>query len=95
GAFSIAPGASGVALGNYVTPTAVLVVSTNSPNVPAGPSNKGKSLMVEEDIPVPARTFRQWEEDRLGEKATRRLHEEEMAEIETERAEAHRKRQQE
>nr|GEZ11979.1 hypothetical protein [Tanacetum cinerariifolium] len=51
--------------------------------------------MVEEDIPVLARTFRQREEDRLGEKATRRLHEEEMAEIETERAEAHIKRQQE
>nr|GEV81711.1 JmjC domain-containing protein [Tanacetum cinerariifolium] len=95
GASSVAPGASGVAPGDFVTPTTVSAVFADSPNVPAGPSNKGKSPMVEEDIPIPARTFRQREEDRLGEEAARRLHEEEMAEIERERAEAHRKRQQE
>nr|GEX66546.1 retrovirus-related Pol polyprotein from transposon TNT 1-94 [Tanacetum cinerariifolium] len=54
----------------------------------------GKSPMVEEDIPVKARTFRQMEEDRLGEEAARRIHEEEMAEMEREGSEAHRKRQQ-
>nr|GEX72583.1 hypothetical protein [Tanacetum cinerariifolium] len=37
-------------------PTAVL---TDSPNVPAGVSSKGKSPMVEEDIPITARTFRE------------------------------------
>nr|GEW85264.1 SGNH hydrolase-type esterase domain-containing protein [Tanacetum cinerariifolium] len=63
-------------------PTAPTVVPTDTPNVYAGASNKGKSPMIEEDIPVPARTFRQMEEDRLGEEAARRLHEEEMVEME-------------
>nr|GEZ11980.1 hypothetical protein [Tanacetum cinerariifolium] len=95
GASSVTLGASGVAPGDSVTPTDVLAISADSPNVPASPSTKGKSSMVEEDILVPARTFRQREEDRLGEDAARRLHEKEMAEIERERTEAHRKRQQE
>nr|GEY10402.1 ribonuclease H-like domain-containing protein [Tanacetum cinerariifolium] len=103
GAFSVAPGASSVAPGAVpVTtsavptddPTVPTVVSTDSPNVLAGASNKGKSPMIKEDIPVPARTFRQMEEDRLGKEAAKRLHEEEMAELKRERAEAQRKRQQ-
>nr|GFA83195.1 aminoacyl-tRNA synthetase, class 1a, anticodon-binding [Tanacetum cinerariifolium] len=60
-----------------------------------GASNKGKSPMIEEDIPVPARTFRQMEKDRLDEEIARRLHEEELAKMEREREEAQRKRQQE
>nr|GFC30871.1 hypothetical protein [Tanacetum cinerariifolium] len=40
---------------------------------PAGVSNKGKALMVDEDILVKARTFKQMEEDRLGEEAAKRL----------------------
>nr|GFD20843.1 JmjC domain-containing protein [Tanacetum cinerariifolium] len=48
-----------------------------------------------EDIPVRARTFKQMEEDRLGEEAAKRLHDEEMAQIERERADVQRKRQQE
>nr|GEU68184.1 ribonuclease H-like domain-containing protein [Tanacetum cinerariifolium] len=71
------------------------VVPTDSPYIPASVSSKGKSLMVGEDIPVKARRFRQMEEDRLGEEAAKRLHEEKMGEIERERAEAQRKRQQE
>nr|GEY60786.1 xylulose kinase-1 [Tanacetum cinerariifolium] len=103
GASSVAPGASSVAPGAVpVTtsavpaddPTVPTVVSTDSPNVLAGASNKGKSPMIKEDIPVPARTFRQMEEDRLGEEAAKRLHEEEMAELKRKRAEAQRKRQQ-
>nr|GEX49932.1 hypothetical protein [Tanacetum cinerariifolium] len=77
------------------SPKVPIVVLADSPNVPAGVSSKGKSLMGEEDIPVKARTFRQMEEDRLGEEAAKRLHEEEMAKIERERAKAQRKRQQE
>nr|GEV21727.1 ribonuclease H-like domain-containing protein [Tanacetum cinerariifolium] len=42
-----------------------VVVLADSPNVPASVSSKGKSPMVEEDIPVTARSFRQREEDRL------------------------------
>nr|GFA69301.1 hypothetical protein [Tanacetum cinerariifolium] len=95
GASGVAPGASGVTPGGSVTPTAASAVSADSPQVPPGASNKGKSPMIEEDIPVPARTCRKMEEDRLGEEAARRIHEEEMAEIERERAEAQRKRQQE
>ncbi|GKE93832.1 hypothetical protein Tco_1574927, partial [Tanacetum coccineum] len=41
-------------------------------------SNKGKSPLLEEDPPVRERTFRQKEEDRLGEEAARRMCEEEQ-----------------
>ncbi|GJU17080.1 hypothetical protein Tco_1145046 [Tanacetum coccineum] len=47
----------------------------------ADPSNKGKSPLLEEDPPVKERTFRQREEDRLGEKAARRMYAEEQAEL--------------
>nr|GFB33681.1 DOF zinc finger protein DOF3.2 [Tanacetum cinerariifolium] len=63
-------------------------IPTDSPNIPAGVSSKGKYPMVEEDIPVKARTFRQMEEDRLGEEAAKRLHDEEMAHMERESVEA-------
>nr|GEY54128.1 uncharacterized mitochondrial protein AtMg00810-like [Tanacetum cinerariifolium] len=56
--FSIPPGTSDA-------PTGTLKVPAYSLNVPAGVSSKGKSPMVEEDIPVKARTFRQMEVDRL------------------------------
>ncbi|GJS28717.1 hypothetical protein Tco_0489337, partial [Tanacetum coccineum] len=59
----------------------------------ADPSNKGKSPLMEEDTPVRERTFKQREEDRLGEEAARRLYEEEQAELEREREEMQRKRQ--
>ncbi|GKG58715.1 hypothetical protein Tco_0594485, partial [Tanacetum coccineum] len=49
----------------------------------ADPFNKGKSPLMEEDPPVRERTFRQREEDRLGE--------EEQAELEREREEMQRK----
>nr|GEV31240.1 synaptobrevin, longin-like domain protein [Tanacetum cinerariifolium] len=103
---AIPPGAFGVSPGPSVTLTAAsavpadspkvpATVPVDSPNVPAGVSSKGKSPMVEEDIHVTARSFRQKEEDRLSEEAAKRLHEEEMAELEIERVEAQRKRQQE
>nr|GFA18263.1 aminoacyl-tRNA synthetase, class 1a, anticodon-binding [Tanacetum cinerariifolium] len=106
GASSVAPGASSVAAGAFsVTVGASSIAhgasgvapsdSDVSPGAPACASNKGKSPMIEEDILVLARTFRQMEEDRLSEEAARRLHEEEMVEMERERAEAQRKRQQE
>nr|GEX55751.1 hypothetical protein [Tanacetum cinerariifolium] len=105
GAYGVAPGASDVATGDTdvssgvpVAPTDPIVptaVPVDRLNDPAGASNKGKSPMIEEDISVPARTFRQMEEDRLGEEAARRLHEEEMVEMEKERMHAQRKRQQE
>ncbi|GKB13957.1 hypothetical protein Tco_0847880 [Tanacetum coccineum] len=74
----------------------------NGSDVPAGattgpsadPSNKGKSPLLEEDPPVKERTFRQKKEDRLGAEATRRMYEEEQAELEIEREEMQRKRQQ-
>ncbi|GKG40025.1 hypothetical protein Tco_0466802, partial [Tanacetum coccineum] len=58
----------------------------------ADPSNKGKSPLVEEDPPVRERTFRQREEDRLGEEAARKMYKEEQAELEREREELQRKR---
>ncbi|GJX94899.1 putative ribonuclease H-like domain-containing protein [Tanacetum coccineum] len=77
-------------------------VPAGGSDVPAGattgpsadPSNKGKSPLVEEDPLVRERTFRQREEDRLGEEAARRIYEEELAELEKEREEMQRKRQQ-
>ncbi|GKF86567.1 hypothetical protein Tco_0254394, partial [Tanacetum coccineum] len=60
----------------------------------ADPSNKGKSPLLEEDPPVRERTFRQREEDRLGEEAARRMYEEQQDELEKEREEMQRKRQQ-
>nr|GEU85137.1 retrovirus-related Pol polyprotein from transposon TNT 1-94 [Tanacetum cinerariifolium] len=92
---AIPPGAFSVSLGPSVTPTTTSDVPADSLNVPAGVSSKGKSPMVKEDIPVTARSFRQREEDRLGEEAAKQLHEKEMAKMERERAEAQRKRQQE
>nr|GEW92548.1 JmjC domain-containing protein [Tanacetum cinerariifolium] len=105
-AFGVTPITSDVSPGAFVAPTASLAVPANSLkvptaipadslNVPAGISGKGKSLMVEEDIPITARTFRQMEEDRQGKEAAKRLHDEEMAHMERERAYAKRKRQQE
>nr|GEX72584.1 putative ribonuclease H-like domain-containing protein [Tanacetum cinerariifolium] len=106
GASGVPHGASDVSPGASVTFTAALAVPADSPkvltavpanslNVPAGVSRKGKYPMVEEDILVKSRTFRQMEEDRLCEEAAKQLHDEEMAHMERESAEAHRKRQQE
>nr|GEV57640.1 aminoacyl-tRNA synthetase, class 1a, anticodon-binding [Tanacetum cinerariifolium] len=61
----------------------------------AGVSNKGKTLMVEEDITVKERTFKQMKDDRLHEQAAKRLHDEEQAQVERQRAELQRRRQQE
>nr|GEW69246.1 xylulose kinase-1 [Tanacetum cinerariifolium] len=78
-AFGVAPGASDVSLGAFVDPITASVVladslkvPADSPNVPAGVSSKGKSPMIEEDVPVKARTFRRIEEDRLGKEAAKR-----------------------
>nr|GEV21724.1 ribonuclease H-like domain-containing protein [Tanacetum cinerariifolium] len=68
GASGVAPDASDVSPGPSVTPTAALpipadslkvlaAVPFDSPNVPSGASSKGKSPMVEEDIPVTARSL--------------------------------------
>nr|GEV71234.1 hypothetical protein [Tanacetum cinerariifolium] len=62
---------------------------------PAGVSNKGKTLMVDEVITVKERTFKQMQEDRLGEQAAKRLHDEEQAQVDRQIAEMQRKRQQE
>nr|GEV83342.1 JmjC domain-containing protein [Tanacetum cinerariifolium] len=62
---------------------------------PAGVSNKGKAPMVEEDITIKERTFKQMEDDRLGAEAAHRLHDEEQAQVDRQRAELQRRRQQE
>nr|GEV26805.1 JmjC domain-containing protein [Tanacetum cinerariifolium] len=59
------PGASNVSTAALAVPADSPNVPADSPNVPAGVSNKGKSPMVDEDIHVKARTFRQMEKDRL------------------------------
>nr|GEX55607.1 JmjC domain-containing protein [Tanacetum cinerariifolium] len=60
---------------------------------PAGVLNKGKALMVEEDITIKERTFKQMEDDRLGAKAAHRLHDEEQAQVDRQRAELQRRQQ--
>nr|GEV96384.1 hypothetical protein [Tanacetum cinerariifolium] len=99
--FDVPPGAS---TGASNVPTGALTVPAGASTIPTdvpsrvdhtGVLSKGKSLIVEEDILVRARTFKQMKEDRLGEEAAKRLHDEEMAQIERERAEVQRKRQQE
>nr|GEW40976.1 putative ribonuclease H-like domain-containing protein [Tanacetum cinerariifolium] len=77
-------GDSTVPSGTFVVPPAASAVTTGASTIPA-----------EEDIPVKARTFKQMEEDRLGEEAAKRLHDEEMAQLERERTKVQRKRQQE
>nr|GEX31604.1 hypothetical protein [Tanacetum cinerariifolium] len=66
--------ASAVPTGDLSIPTGSLSVPTNVPPsvAPAGVSNKGKSSMMEEDIPVKARKFKQMQEDILGEQAAKR-----------------------
>nr|GEU41669.1 hypothetical protein [Tanacetum cinerariifolium] len=58
GASTILLGASNVSTAASDVPADSLTVPADSLNVPAGISSKGKSPMVEEDIPVKARTFR-------------------------------------
>ncbi|GKE86545.1 hypothetical protein Tco_1560287, partial [Tanacetum coccineum] len=70
------------------------VSSGVSTGTPAGTSTKGKSPIMEVDPPVKRRTFRQMEEDMLGKEAAKRLFEEEHADLERQRAEMQRKRQQ-
>nr|GFA22484.1 JmjC domain-containing protein [Tanacetum cinerariifolium] len=96
GASTVPPGASDVPTDASTVPAGSPTVPTDVPSRadPTGVSSKGKSPMVEEDIPVRARTFKQMEEDRLGEEAAKRLHDEEMAQIERQRAKVQRKRQQ-
>nr|GEY56822.1 putative ribonuclease H-like domain-containing protein [Tanacetum cinerariifolium] len=85
-------------------PTGALTVPAGSLSVPAdvppsvapaGVSNKRKSLMLKEDIPVKARTFKRMQEDILVEQAAKRLHDEEQAQLDRQRAELQRRRQQE
>nr|GEY19041.1 ribonuclease H-like domain-containing protein [Tanacetum cinerariifolium] len=103
GTSTVPPGTSDVPLGTSVVPTGASTAPAGSLNVPtdvpssaapAGVSSKGKSLMVEEDILVKSRIFKHMEEDRLGEEAAKRLHDEEMAQMERQRTEVQRKRQQ-
>nr|GEY56539.1 JmjC domain-containing protein [Tanacetum cinerariifolium] len=93
---AIPPSAFGVSFIASVTPTAASTVPADSPKVPAS-AVPADSLKVPAAVPsdspnVPAASSSK--EDRLGEEAAKRLHEEEMAELERERAEAQRKRQQ-
>nr|GEW66745.1 ribonuclease H-like domain-containing protein [Tanacetum cinerariifolium] len=78
-------------------PAASISVLADVPTsvAPVGVSNKGKTLMVEEDITVKERTFKQMKDDRLGEQAAKRLHDEEQDQVDRQRAELQRRRQQE
>nr|GEX40879.1 putative ribonuclease H-like domain-containing protein [Tanacetum cinerariifolium] len=85
-------------------PTGASNVPTDSTSVPAdvptgvapvGVSNKGKAPMVEEDITVKERLFKQMQKDILGEQAAKRLHDEDQAQADKQRAELQRRRQQE
>nr|GEV29343.1 JmjC domain-containing protein [Tanacetum cinerariifolium] len=83
--------------GAFNNPTASTSVpaDVSTSVAPDGVLNKGKTLMVEEDITVKEWTFKQMQEDRLGEHAAKRLHDEEQAQLDRQRAELQRRRQQE
>ncbi|GJY00051.1 hypothetical protein Tco_0357069 [Tanacetum coccineum] len=86
------PPSSSIPSDEFVGGSAIPAGATTGPFV--DPSNKGKSPLLEEDPPVRERTFRQKEEDKLGEEAARRMYEEEQAELEREREEMQTRRQQ-
>nr|GEY18155.1 ribonuclease H-like domain, reverse transcriptase, RNA-dependent DNA polymerase [Tanacetum cinerariifolium] len=67
--------ASAVPTGASPVPTHSLSIPADVPPsvAPVGVSHKGKALMVDEDILVKARTFKQMEEDRLSEEAAKRM----------------------
>nr|GEV02885.1 aminoacyl-tRNA synthetase, class 1a, anticodon-binding [Tanacetum cinerariifolium] len=94
------PAASTSVSANVPTSANVLTGSTSVPAdvptsvAPAGVSNKGKTPMVDEDITVKERTFKQMQADILGEQAAKRLHDEEQAQADRQRAELQRRRQQ-
>nr|GFC93683.1 hypothetical protein [Tanacetum cinerariifolium] len=74
GTSTVPPGTSVVSIGTSIVPHGTSTVPPGTSSVPpgtsaapAGVSSKRKYPMVEEDIPVKARTFKQMEEDRLGE----------------------------
>nr|GEW76796.1 synaptobrevin, longin-like domain protein [Tanacetum cinerariifolium] len=94
---AVPTGASTVPIGALTVPTESLSVPADVPPSvsPAGVSNKVKSLMVYEDITVKERTFKQMQEDKLGEQAAKRLHDEEQAQVDRQEAELQRRRQQE
>nr|GEX11697.1 ribonuclease H-like domain-containing protein [Tanacetum cinerariifolium] len=91
---AVLTGTSAVPLGASTVPPSSPSVPADIPSsvAPAGVSSKGKSSMVEEDIPVKARTFKQMKEDRLGKEAAKRLHDEEQAQMDRQRAEVQRRR---
>nr|GEW23686.1 hypothetical protein [Tanacetum cinerariifolium] len=85
-------------------PTGASNVPTGSTSIPAdvptgvaplGVSNKGKALVVEEDILVKERSFKQMQKDILGEQAAKRLHDKEQAQVDRQRAELQCRSQQE
>ncbi|GKE93623.1 hypothetical protein Tco_1574718 [Tanacetum coccineum] len=88
----VIPPSTYIPSGEFAGGSDVPAGATTGPSV--DPSNKGKSPLLEEDPPVKERSFRQREEDMLGEEAARRMYEEEKAELEREREEMQRKRQQ-
>nr|GEW85254.1 putative reverse transcriptase domain-containing protein [Tanacetum cinerariifolium] len=105
---AVPTGALNVPTGSISVPAAVPTCASNIPTgstsvpadvstgvAPPGVSNKGKALMMEEDIPIKERSFKQMQEDILGEKATKRLHDEEQAHADRQRAELQRRKQQE
>nr|GEV03064.1 retrovirus-related Pol polyprotein from transposon TNT 1-94 [Tanacetum cinerariifolium] len=88
---------SDVPTGASNVPTDSISVLADAPTgvAPAGVSNNEKTLMVEEDITVKERTFKQMQADILGEQAAKRLHDEEQAQLDKQRAKLQRRRQQE
>nr|GFA24363.1 hypothetical protein [Tanacetum cinerariifolium] len=91
GALTVPPSTSAVLLDASTVPPGTSAVPPGTFTVPTGAS----TAPAEEDIPVKARTFKHMEEDRLGEEAAKRLHDEEQAQLDRQRAELQRQRQQE
>nr|GEU62387.1 ribonuclease H-like domain-containing protein [Tanacetum cinerariifolium] len=80
---------------NVLTGSTSIPLDVPTSVAPTGVSNKGKAPMVEDYITVKERTFKQMEKDKLSEQAAKRLHDEEQAQVDRQRAELQRRRQQE
>nr|GFB41999.1 JmjC domain-containing protein [Tanacetum cinerariifolium] len=67
--------------GNVPTGSTSVPADVPTSIAPTGVSNKGKTPMVEEDITIKERTFKQIKDDRLGEQPEKMLHNEEQAQV--------------
>ncbi|GJV18453.1 hypothetical protein Tco_1367473 [Tanacetum coccineum] len=90
GPSTISPGSTTVPTSSSVLAAKTIPASSGTtPETPSSPvrdARKGKGVAVEEPTPTHDKTFKQLEEERLGWEAAQRLHAQELADFEEQRA---------